>query len=182
LPRSDERPSAEQNAARAGLYRDSESGDFQRLVFDDDTLSIMFFGERWPLVPLDARRYQLKDFASAIVEFDPSTPDSMRFGGSLPKQFVRVEEADPSPSDLAASVGEYFSDELDTTYAVILDGARLSVRRKKLDALALESATCDAFLHPQGRVEFGRDTNGAVDSFTLSTTRSRGMRFARASR
>jgi CubicO group peptidase (beta-lactamase class C family) len=174
-------PSAEQSTARAGLYRDAESGDFQRLLYADGTLYMLFFGERWPLVPLDAQRYHLKDFASAVVEFDPATPDRMRLGDRLPKTFRRVEQAQPSPADMEAYVGDYVSDELDTSYSVVVDGAQLRLRRKKLDDVAQEPATSDAFVEGHLRVEFSRD-GAAVAGFTLSTPRSRGIAFARVRR
>jgi CubicO group peptidase (beta-lactamase class C family) len=173
-------PTVEQTNARAGLYRSTLGGDFLRLEVDGSTLTVDFVGSPWPFVPLDDQRYQLKDFSTAILTFDPAMPDSLTFGGSQPTRYERVELAHPSAADLAAYVGDYASDELDTLYTIAVEGDQLLVRRKKHDEARLRPATRDAFLAGDLRIEFTRDSSGQVDGFALSTSRSRGIAFSRA--
>ncbi len=79
-------------------------------------------------------------------------------------------------------LGEYYSDELNTTYTVISEGGKLMFRHFRHGDINLKPVWNDDFL--AGRwfirsVEFKRDENGEVAAFYITTTRAKKQRFVK---
>ena len=93
----------------------------------------------------------------------------------------------PSEADRAAYVGRYFSEELQTFYAVARDDKQLVVRHRRLGTIPLTPAETDAFrgAFPVPIIPFGlrfvRDNAGNVTGFTVSFDRTHGVRFEKRS-
>ena len=89
----------------------------------------------------------------------------------------------PSEADRAAYVGRYFSEELQTFYAVARDDKQLVVRHRRLGTIPLTPVETDAFrgAFPVPIIPFGlrfvRDKAGNVTGFTVSSDRTHGVRF-----
>ena len=88
---------------------------------------------------------------------------------------------DPSADELAAYVGQYYSEEVVTDYTVRVDDGTLILAHRKRDDVTLQPTFADGFVAPnQGLgLTFTRDAGDRVDGLTLSSGRVRKVRFER---
>lgn len=99
--------------------------------------------------------------------------------GGLQLLHRRVERVAPAAAELAALVGRYRSDEIDSTYDLAVDEAGLVLSCLRSEPLKLVPADRDAFDGPWVRLTVLRDAAGAPEGFTIATGRVRGLRFRR---
>ncbi len=85
----------------------------------------------------------------------------------------------PTPADLEAFVGRYFSEELETFYTVALEDGALVVRHRRLDEFRLRPGAKDGFAGGGFNFTFERDRNRQVIGFYLANGRTRDVRFER---
>jgi CubicO group peptidase (beta-lactamase class C family) len=88
----------------------------------------------------------------------------------------------PAAADLSQYVGRYYSPELETTYAVALEGSRLVARHRRHGAIPLTPLERDAFRGGAwyfSRVRFERGAGGRVGGLLVSGGRVRDLRFDR---
>jgi CubicO group peptidase (beta-lactamase class C family) len=169
---------------KAGLYR-SSSGAVRRVTLQDGKLWIdTVVGPRRELAPLaaDCFRIPAADPAPEILFSTAQGKMQLRLErqGQPAEIFVAVEVASPTPAQLTAFAGTYYSEELDTTYRLSVDKEKLSVSQKGQTARALTPTTRDAFIGPGGvTFEFQRDAQGRVSGFLVQAGRIRGVGFAR---
>ncbi len=176
--------SEEELKSRAGLYR-SSSGAVRRVTFQDGKLWIdSVVGPRRELAPLAADRFRVPAMDPAPEIFFSAAQGKMQLRlerqGQSAETFVAVEVASPTPAQLAAYEGTFFSEEMDTTYRLSVDKEKLTVSQKGQPARALTPTTRDAFIAPGGAMfEFQRDAQGRVSGFLVQAGRIRGVAFAR---
>jgi len=92
-----------------------------------------------------------------------------------PRQAAAVQ-----PEDLAAFAGEYYSDELDSSYRVLVDGSRLTLRRGTARGVfALEPQRHDEFTAAGSVVRFTRGADGSVAGLVVDADPIRGLAFSR---
>ncbi len=107
--------------------------------------------------------------------------------GGKNSSFSRTDAWQPSPEDLAAFPGTYWSEELAVPYDIVADGgpagATLAIRRRKFAAETFQPFSPDTFvrgsLDAGSRLNFQRDGNGLVTGFTFSSGRVRNLAFNR---
>jgi hypothetical protein len=82
------------------------------------------------------------------------------------------------PDGLAAFAGSYYSEELDSTYQVTLDGGNLILRRgSQRQRFPLRAGPKDEFRVPGSVIRFQRGPNGAVVGLVVDADRTRGLLF-----
>ena len=91
--------------------------------------------------------------------------------------FEAVEAAPESANGFEEFVGDYYSEDLDTLYHLTNPEGKLIIRHKKSGEEPLTPVYADGFSGDRGRFRFTRDEAGKVDGFTLTTGRSRFIRF-----
>lgn len=169
---------------RVGLYR-SSSGAARRVTLQDGKLWIdSVVGPRRELAPLAADRFRVPAMDPAPEIFFSAAQGKMQLRlerqGQPAEIFVAVEMASPTPAQLAAYEGTFFSEEMDTTYRLTVEKEKLSVSQKGQPARALTPTTRDAFIGSGGAMfEFQRDAQGRVSGFLVQAERIRGVGFAR---
>jgi hypothetical protein len=89
------------------------------------------------------------------------------------------EEWAPTPEELVAYTGRYFSHEVETFYTVELEEDRLVLQQRRMDDRNLNASDVDDFAGGGLELSFERDRNGQVIGFYLSNGRTRGVRFER---
>jgi CubicO group peptidase (beta-lactamase class C family) len=89
-----------------------------------------------------------------------------------------VVPAHPSPPELAAYAGRYYSEELDTTYVVEVEDGRLALRGRRVGG-ALTPAGRDEFTRDALVLRFERDGGARPSGFRLGQGRIRNLRFTR---
>ena len=87
-----------------------------------------------------------------------------------------------SSSDLAAFPGRYYSEELDATYDVRVDGQTLTVRRPRGDVDTLRVVDARTFRAGNVTYRFVAGANGQSPSFTIDVGRARGLAFVKGER
>jgi CubicO group peptidase (beta-lactamase class C family) len=92
----------------------------------------------------------------------------------------RVEPLDPSPEQLGEYAGVYFSEELETSYTLVVEDGRLVARHWRNDEVPLFPTAEDEF---RGSVwwlrllTFDRDSDGGVAGLRVTNGRVRNLRF-----
>lgn len=113
----------------------------------------------------------LEDRASQAEEKHPDRPAEAR-----PK-------SEPLPPErLKEFAGDYYSEELGTTYTLVLRDNRLVATHRRLEDVMLAHRTGDEFTGNQGyfrSVHFTRGDDGRVTGLLLSSGRVRNLRFVR---
>jgi len=100
--------------------------------------------------------------------------------GGLEMLHRRADRIEPSAADLAALVGRYHSEEIDSTYDLAPADNGLTISCLRFPPLTLAAADPDSFDGPGTRLTVLRDETGAPTGFTIATGRVRGLRFRRA--
>lgn len=171
----------------AGLYRDAKTGVLRRVYVRDTALRMGGAGSlrNFELQPLGGDEFRLvrpNGVDDGLeVRFEPIAKDRYRLRvarGAIAEVLEPVPPASPRADELARYTGAYYSDELDVTYRVVLDGNRLFVRGKNVSEEPLEPTFADAFAVPGLQLVFRR-ANGGVVSFAVSTARVRNIRFVK---
>jgi CubicO group peptidase (beta-lactamase class C family) len=110
---------------------------------------------------------------------DP-VPTAMWKAGEREFPLKRVVRETPSAEALQACVGDYYSEELRTLYALSLRDGKLVVRYPR-GVLEMRPINRDIFTagFPMGTFVMQRNAAGACEGFALTTGRVRNLRFAR---
>ena len=88
----------------------------------------------------------------------------------------------PSPDDLAAFAGRYYSPELETAYVARVDGDRLVLDHPRNGEIGLDPREADVFQSDAwylGELTFERDASGVVTGMRATSLRTRDVRFER---
>ena len=91
----------------------------------------------------------------------------------------RTETPPLSPEQLSEFKGDYYTEELDTTYTIGVRGDRLVAQHRRHDDISLTCAdghfVGDAWFFPE--VHFTRDNTGEITGFKLTGNRVKNLRF-----
>ena len=165
----------------AGVYKRRQVDDALRVVAKDSGLVVLPYGI--PLKATSDTRFFAEGFPVEVV-FDGPAGAAIRemrlvVGTEPPRVFDRMAPFAPSPSQLDAYAGEYYSTELDTRYTVSRKDSVLAVRARKIEPATLVAVFADAFQAVgAGTIRFER-TRGRVTGFRLSDDRVRNVAFVR---
>jgi CubicO group peptidase (beta-lactamase class C family) len=182
--------SAGELQTKAGLYRNSTTGAFRKVLIKDGKLRLDLFGPSYELLPVSATRFVIARPPFDIkLDFEASSAGGARKltitrGDGRQELFEAVEAVDPAKIQLAEYAGTYYSEELDTTYSIeITDGALIMKRGRAPGRPLLQPTVRDGFASLGGvQVEFARETQGRVAGFHFSAGRIRGVRFVKQAR
>lgn len=170
---------------RAGVYRNPQTGALRRITVTNGMLRIdSFGGSPAELVPVGNDAFSVAGAPLSIeVTFEPAGKAMVVKRATDPPETERFERAEafaPGAADLAAYAGSFYSEELDTTYAVRVKDGKLWAQVRTNRPQELRPAVRDLFVGPQGiRIEFARGSEGRVSGFTVQAGRVRNIRFAR---
>jgi CubicO group peptidase (beta-lactamase class C family) len=159
--------------AIAGLYRNTITGAILAIARDGDAL--VTDGDT-RLTPVSTSRFTLG--ANRTIEFDGSRARVTASNGTI-SSYDRVAQAHPTPSDLAAFAGVYFSEESETELSVEAREGALVLRRRPESTLRLTPLYSDAFDSDLGLVRFHRDAAGRITELGVTQERVWDLRFKR---
>jgi CubicO group peptidase (beta-lactamase class C family) len=167
----------------AGLYRDTQTGDPMRLALEDGRLQM---DGRVPLLPLSQAEFQV-GFGDRRFVFQAgrgSQPSILVLSGEFEDgTYEQVEEFHPAVADLRAYEGEYYSNDAETLFTVVVENDSLIVRRRPDDTFHLSPVYRDGFDAARlGLIRFERDGTGDVIELRLRESRVYDMRFQRVER
>lgn len=155
---------------------------------DADTLWAQATGQpRIPLTPTSDTTFTLVGVPAAVTFHRDADGEvthlTLHQNGDHRATRLEGSAWDPSPEELAAYTGRYFSDELETFYTVDLEEEHLVIRHRRLaEPIELDPAQeADSFTggFPVAQVEFERDSEGRVKALVVGNGRTRAVRFER---
>jgi CubicO group peptidase (beta-lactamase class C family) len=163
--------------ALAGMYRDPATRATRTLTMDGGRLYVGA-SNRFELRPVSETEFQAVDAPVEMrVRFEPGRLVWTQ-GGGEPQTFEKLALVTPTPEELAAYAGRYFSEELQATYTLAVENGTLTVHRRGGDPTPLRPLVRDEF-SAGPTLRFVRDAAGAVTGFMLDAGRVRNLRFTR---
>lgn len=182
--------SAEELAARIGVYRDPTDETFGRLFTRNGVLMATDSLEGNQGVELTATSVDrfVAPGTPIVIELLPvvgAQASEIRVSGAGPKPVVmqKIGAFTPSARDLRALAGSYVSSELDVAYTIVLRDADVIVQRPGRPEITLRPVYPDTFHGPVVNVvKFARDASGIVTGLTVRAAGVRALRFDRVRR
>jgi hypothetical protein len=173
-------------AANEGLYRAPADESLMRIFVRDGVLHGSPGAGAdggWPLTPLGGDRFGI-DTTPIVLEFAAAADGgrTLRIVGERPTPavFERVASYTPTPAALSGLAGDYWSDELATTYALRVRDGVLTAEIPGRSPIPLQPIRPDAFAGSLvGSITFARDEKGRAIRFTVHAYAARGLRFTR---
>lgn len=172
--------SAAELEAKAGLYREVDTGDPLRIAFEDGALQLG--GER--LVAHSATEFGVGASDRRLVfegAADGGRPTIDEYTGErYDNTYEPVEEFAPAGGQLDFYAGTFYSDDAETTLVVAVDDGRLVARRRPDARFELEPVYEHAFnAGGLGRLRFDLGADGRATAFGMRQGRVYDMRFQR---
>jgi CubicO group peptidase (beta-lactamase class C family) len=174
---------------RTGAFRDPVTGVIVKLSSAEGRLNANISGRIINFAPTSANEFQsLTGQIKRTLRFEKRGENQpsllhMTAQGQPTITFEAVVMVSPTAAEMAEYAGDYYSDELGVTYRVTLENGKLFVRHenkyKDLPRQALEPTVRDTFTIQGINLNFKRDDNKRVSSFTVNAGRVRNIRFTR---
>lgn len=171
--------------SKAGAYWNARIEEVGRVTADAGKLRMNISGGNLTLTPNGANRFRITE-SGTEAEFEVSADGAPRrlllnLPGQKPMTFDAMPPADASPAQLVPFVGNYYSDEIDSTYKIALKDDKIVLMRKKADPTTLQPIFRDAFstFSILGTIRFTRDAQHRVNGFTLHAGRIRSFKFVK---
>ena len=169
---------AEQGARIAGMYRRQGVDEAYEFIAKDGKLTMMPFNI--PLRAFTADSFAPEGGGPAFVAEGPPGPAPVLkgyFGAEAVRVLDRVPKFTPTPAELDAYTGTYYSEELDVRYTVTRKDSVLSLNLRRRGKLDMRPSFPDAFNVQQlGTVRFIRE-KGKITSFRVTQARVRNVLF-----
>lgn len=167
--------SAQELAAKAGLYYEASSGMTMTLEYNEGHLTALT-GPGYPLEAISAERFRVVPMPSMKMDFRTNSQGKQTLipspEGTKPRVFEKVEPSSENKKNLTEFSGSYFSPEADNIFKLEVKDNGLFLVRKKFPTVALRSTVTDSFVTQDGwDLQFERDEKGKVSSFRLNTGR-----------
>ena len=172
--------SAGELEAKAGLYREVDTGDPLRITLEDGALRV---GNQ-RLVAHSANEFQVGASERRLVfaaAADGARPTIDEYTGEYyDNSYEPVDEFAPAAGQLDAYVGTFHSDDAETTLVVAVEGDHLVAKRRPDAVFDLEPVYQDAFnAGGLGRIRFDLGADGRAAAFSIRQGRVYDMRFQR---
>lgn len=172
--------SAAELEAKAGLYREVDTGDPLRVTLEDGALRV---GNQ-RLVAHSASEFQVGASERRLVfraAADGGRPTVDEYTGEYyDNSYQAVAEFAPTAGQLDAYTGTFHSDDAETTLVVEVAGDHLVAKRRPDAVFELEPVYQDAFdAGSLGRIRFDLGADGRAQAFGIRQGRVYDMRFRR---
>ena len=172
----------------AGSYWSLASGQIVEVSVRENRLIGQKAGQSCTFVPIKAGRFRLDGISGgrSEVEVGPraiggrstlfiTTTDE---DGDVEKEtFQPVILWSPTAADLADFAGRYASEEVDTTWRLVVQDGKLAIRHRGLPVKALEPTVAGTFTTGGMNLTFARDADKRITGFTVDEGRVRGIVF-----
>jgi len=169
----------------AGTYRNPDSRAVRVVAFDEGALYLVLGGSRYPMVPVAADAFELTNTPVPVTVTFAAPPGAQprrmhwTQGSQDPVAFDRLALVTPSPAELDAYRGTYFSEELQTSQSVALVGDSLVLNRRGMPDQPMRPLERDEFSAAQFTIRFTRDAGGDITGYLLDAGRIRNLKFDR---
>jgi len=153
----------------AGLYLRPTLNGTINLTIDEDTLTI---NGRAKLIPASQNTFWLNG-GNDLVKIEHLSNEKTEFTGVRGLTFTRVDNWNPNESELTSFEGDYWSDELETIYHLVIKDEKLTVKHRWLDDVQLEPISKDLFKTDRGAyLKFNRNNEGDILGLSINSGRT----------
>ena len=151
----------------AGLYLSSDFNRTLNLRFREDILRI---GWRTKLIPVSSNTFRIKGNSNDKFEIKTTANNKTQLtiiNGARRTQYFKTEDWNPKKTELTNYVGDYWSDELETVYHLLMQDNNLIIKHRWLGEVSLVPITKDVFKTYWGFfVKFNRDKDDKISSLS----------------
>jgi CubicO group peptidase (beta-lactamase class C family) len=172
--------------AYEGKYKLAAIGMVFKYTLQDGKL--IFSAEGQPeleMIPQSDSVFKYKGVEATVkfrLDSKGKVVNAIHYQGGQQLELLPVAPYEPSPEELEAYGGKYYSDELETFYTLQVKDSTLTLHIRNTKDIKLTPVEKDSFrgdVYFIGTMEFQRDDQGNVTGFTVSNGRTRGIRFER---
>jgi CubicO group peptidase (beta-lactamase class C family) len=172
--------SVQEHATKTGIYWNPIDEDMWILSLKDGKLVDLGGAV---LSPLANERFQVVGQRRQLI-FETSRQGGRPLRlrqideGGEPAIYEAVQAMTPTPAQLNEYAGNYYSEELDVTYTLSVQGGKLTLRRRRSKDMPLDPVFTDAFMRDDlGLLRFTRNRQNRVTGLLLTAGRVRRLRF-----
>ncbi len=163
--------SAEKLNNYAGWYSNTRSGVGLKVFVKNDKLQATQLGL---LSPVSENVF---NFMNNRIEFSPKKGFLFINSAKDSIYFTAVDSASLTPAKMNEYVGDYYSDEVQAGYSVIVKDGKLFVHQAPKNDFPMTPTYKDAFEVPPGSLYFERDKKKNITGFKISISRARNVSF-----
>ncbi len=161
-----------------GLYVSSLLNATITLTIADDTLTMNGNTKLTPILQNTFRN----DKQDIQIQFNNRSKEKTQFvfADGKDETYSKVDKWSPDKKDLRPYEGDYWSDELETVYHLIIKGNNLTIQHRWFGEILLEPITNDFFKTNGGLyVKFNRNNNWDIINLSISSGRTLNVIFYR---
>lgn len=161
-----------------GLYLAATLNGTMNLTISKDTLSIE---GRAKLIPMTKNTFRMYEGNGKIkIEYMSNGKTQLTVIDGSKTTYFKADKWTPNKEELSSFKGDYWSDELETTYHLIVKDKNLTVKHRWLGEIALEPVANDFFKTEKGfYVNFNRNEDGDISSLSVNSSRTLNVVFHR---
>ncbi|MGK0413036.1 MAG: CubicO group peptidase (beta-lactamase class C family) [Polaribacter sp.] len=148
------------------------------LTIVNDTLTI---NDRAKLIPTSENTFLING-TNSLLKFEYLSKEKIEFTDQSGKKhiLIRIDKWTPSKSELTSFEGDYWSDELETVYHVIVKEEKLTMQHRWNDNIVLDAISKDFFKTNWGyTVKFNRNNEGDISGLSINSGRTLNVIFQR---
>jgi CubicO group peptidase (beta-lactamase class C family) len=171
--------------SKTGTFRDPRIGAVCELFVKDGKLMVKMFDMNFQISPLSKTQFRSVDASfDTEVKFEKQDQNKpllihVEIEGEKPITFEAIQLVSPTSTQLSDYVGDYYSDELQFTYKLVMKDGKLFFRHRNALKKPLSPTLKDMFKVSYVRIQFIRDRQNRISAFNLSSERARNIRFAK---
>jgi hypothetical protein len=158
----------------AGIWRNDVTRNANSIVIDKGELKI----NGGALKPVAGGSFMLGDRKLTFKDGTPVTASIANPDGSVTR-LTMFSEWKPAAADLLEFVGDWYSEEADTTFTIAVETDKAYIKQRPSTKMPLQPLYKDHFSSQGFVVWFTRDAGGKIDKLHVGGSRMRDMRFDR---
>lgn len=172
--------------SKVGSYRNLATGTLWRVYMQDGKLRAKVSSLDFEAAPVGNNRFQSVNAPPEVaLTFEPGGDTKaaavvVEFEDRPPARLVAYEPVTLNADQLIEFTGEFYSEELQATYTLIIkDGKLVSKRGYDPDGITFEPLTHDEFRAQGATIKFARNGQKQVTGFTINAGRVKNIRFTK---
>lgn len=169
---------------KAGNYHDEKSRMWVTVSVEDSKLKIDVRGQKLLLSPVSKTSFQALDAPFDVsLDFEPEVKGKalkakLTMRGREGINLVKDPKVAPlTPVRLKEYAGEYYSDELMTTYRLVVEEGVLVFKHRNAPKDPLKAMAPDKFIVGRMNIDFLRNKRNKIEGFSLSAGRALNIKF-----
>lgn len=166
-----------------GYYWNKKDRYSRQLVVENDTLFyVRDDGNKSGLLPVGNSDFEMPGDEYVAVSFNKNEM-ILTFADGYAILFQKYRPTHYNSNDLLEYCGNYFSQELNTSYSFYIDRAQLIANHPRLGDFKLKSIMKDYFIGEKGSfrdIYFERGPDGNIIGFKVSSSRAKNIAFKKA--